>query len=79
MQKNIIETVKDAGTFTTLVAAIDRAGLEPTLALEGPSPSLPRATRRSHSCPRELSIRSWLSPTCSPKCRTTTWLRANGH
>ena len=41
MQKNIIETVKDAGTFTTLVAAIDRAGLEPTLALEGPSPSLP--------------------------------------
>jgi transforming growth factor-beta-induced protein len=36
MQKNIIETVKDAGTFTTLVAAIDRAGLEPTLALEGP-------------------------------------------
>jgi uncharacterized surface protein with fasciclin (FAS1) repeats len=36
MQKNIIETAKDAGTLTTLLAAIDRAGLEPTLALEGP-------------------------------------------
>jgi len=36
MQKNIVETAKDAGTFTTLVAAIDRAGLETTLASEGP-------------------------------------------
>ena len=31
MQKNIVETARDAGTFTTLIAAIDRAGLEPTL------------------------------------------------
>jgi len=30
------ETARDAGTFTTLIAAIDRAGLEPTLAGEGP-------------------------------------------
>jgi uncharacterized surface protein with fasciclin (FAS1) repeats len=36
MQKNIVETARDAGTFTTLVADIDRAGLEPTLAGEGP-------------------------------------------
>jgi uncharacterized surface protein with fasciclin (FAS1) repeats len=36
MQKNIVETARDAGTFTTLIAAIDRAGLEPTLAGEGP-------------------------------------------
>ncbi len=36
MQKNIVETARDAGTFTTLVAAIDRAGLESTLAGEGP-------------------------------------------
>ena len=36
MQKNIVETAKDAGTFTTLVAAIDRAGLDTTLAGEGP-------------------------------------------
>ncbi len=35
MQKSIIGTAKDAGTLTTLVAAIDRAGLEPTLALIG--------------------------------------------
>jgi uncharacterized surface protein with fasciclin (FAS1) repeats len=36
MQKNIVETAREAGTFTTLIAAIDRAGLEPTLAGEGP-------------------------------------------
>jgi uncharacterized surface protein with fasciclin (FAS1) repeats len=36
VQKNIVETAKDAGTFTTLIAAIDRAGLETTLAGEGP-------------------------------------------
>jgi uncharacterized surface protein with fasciclin (FAS1) repeats len=36
MQKNIVETARDAGTFTTLIAAIDRAGLEPTLVSEGP-------------------------------------------
>ena len=36
MQQNIVETVRDAGSFTTLVAAIDRAGLETTLAGEGP-------------------------------------------
>jgi uncharacterized surface protein with fasciclin (FAS1) repeats len=36
MQKNIVETARDAGEFTTLIAAIDRAGLESTLAGEGP-------------------------------------------
>jgi uncharacterized surface protein with fasciclin (FAS1) repeats len=36
MQKNIVETARDAGTCTTLIAAIDRAGLESTLAGEGP-------------------------------------------
>ncbi|HSO98638.1 MAG TPA: fasciclin domain-containing protein [Solirubrobacteraceae bacterium] len=36
MSKNIVETARDAGTFTTLIAAIDRAGLESTLAGEGP-------------------------------------------
>jgi uncharacterized surface protein with fasciclin (FAS1) repeats len=36
MQKNIVETARDAGTFTTLIAAIDRGGLESTLAGEGP-------------------------------------------
>ncbi len=36
MSKNIIETARDAGTFTTLIAAIDRAGLGTTLAGEGP-------------------------------------------
>jgi uncharacterized surface protein with fasciclin (FAS1) repeats len=36
MQKNIVETARDAGTFTTLIAAIDRAGRESTLAGEGP-------------------------------------------
>jgi uncharacterized surface protein with fasciclin (FAS1) repeats len=36
MQQNIVETVRHAGSFTTLVAAIDRAGLETTLAGAGP-------------------------------------------
>ncbi len=36
MPKNIVETAKDAGTFTTLIAAVDRAGLAQTLAGEGP-------------------------------------------
>jgi uncharacterized surface protein with fasciclin (FAS1) repeats len=36
MQKNIVETARDAGTFTTLIAAIDRAGLAATLTGEGP-------------------------------------------
>lgn len=35
-QRNIIETARAAGTFTTLLAAIERAGLEWTLAAEGP-------------------------------------------
>jgi len=36
MTKNIVDTARDAGAFTTLVAAIEGAGLEPTLAGEGP-------------------------------------------
>lgn len=36
MPKNIVETARDAGTFTTLIAAIDRSGLDATLAGEGP-------------------------------------------
>ncbi len=36
MEKNIVEVARDAGTFTTLVEAIDRAGLEPTLSDDGP-------------------------------------------
>jgi hypothetical protein len=63
MQKNIVETARDAGTFTTLIAAIDRAGLEPTLAGEGRSPSSLPATRRSRNCLRERSSRCSPSPT----------------
>jgi len=36
MEKNIVQTVRDAGTFTTLIAAIDGAGLASTLEGEGP-------------------------------------------
>jgi uncharacterized surface protein with fasciclin (FAS1) repeats len=36
MPKNIVDTAREAGGFTTLVAAIEGAGLEPTLAGEGP-------------------------------------------
>ncbi len=36
MGKNIVQTARDAGTFTTLIAAIDRAGLAPTLEGDGP-------------------------------------------
>jgi uncharacterized surface protein with fasciclin (FAS1) repeats len=36
MRKNIIETARDAGTFTALIAAIDHVGLEPRLAGDGP-------------------------------------------
>jgi len=36
MHKNILETARDAGAFTTLLAAIEGAGLESTLAGEGP-------------------------------------------
>jgi hypothetical protein len=63
MQKNIVETARDAGTFTTLIAAIDRAGLEPTLAGEGRSPSSLPATRRSRNCLGERSSRCSPSPT----------------
>jgi uncharacterized surface protein with fasciclin (FAS1) repeats len=34
--QNILETARAAGTFTTLLAAIERAGLTPTLADDGP-------------------------------------------
>ena len=34
--KNIIETARDAGTFNTLLAAVEAAGLTDTLANEGP-------------------------------------------
>jgi uncharacterized surface protein with fasciclin (FAS1) repeats len=36
MSKNIVETAREAGSFTTLLAAVDAAGLEPTLADGGP-------------------------------------------
>ncbi len=36
MQKNIVETAREAGSFTTLLAAVDAAGLGETLAGEGP-------------------------------------------
>jgi len=34
--KNIVETARDAGSFTTLLAAVDAAGLSDTLADGGP-------------------------------------------
>ncbi len=34
--QNILETARAAGTLTTLLAAIERAGLTPTLADDGP-------------------------------------------
>ena len=36
MSKNIVETARDAGSFTTLLAAVDAAGLGETLAEGGP-------------------------------------------
>ena len=34
--RNIVDTARDAGTFTTLITAIERVGLQRTLAEEGP-------------------------------------------
>jgi uncharacterized surface protein with fasciclin (FAS1) repeats len=36
MSKNIVETAREAGSFTTLLAAVDAAGLGDTLADGGP-------------------------------------------
>jgi uncharacterized surface protein with fasciclin (FAS1) repeats len=36
MPKNIVETARDAGSFTTLLTAVDAAGLGETLAEGGP-------------------------------------------
>lgn len=36
MSKNILETAREAGSFTTLLAAVDAAGLGETLAGGGP-------------------------------------------
>jgi uncharacterized surface protein with fasciclin (FAS1) repeats len=36
MSKNILETAREAGSFTTLLAAVDAAGLSDTLAGGGP-------------------------------------------
>jgi len=36
MSQNIVETAREAGSFTTLLAAVDAAGLEGTLADGGP-------------------------------------------
>jgi uncharacterized surface protein with fasciclin (FAS1) repeats len=36
MSENIVETAREAGSFTTLLAAVDAAGLESTLADGGP-------------------------------------------
>ncbi len=35
-QRNLLETARAAGAFTTLLTAIERAGLGPTLAEDGP-------------------------------------------
>jgi uncharacterized surface protein with fasciclin (FAS1) repeats len=36
MERNIVDTAREAGTFTTLLAAVDAAGLDGTLAEGGP-------------------------------------------
>lgn len=61
MEKNIAQTARDAGTFTTLTAAIDRAGLASTLEGDGPftvfapmSASILGVTWRSRGCHIEL-------------------------
>lgn len=36
MEKNIVETAEEAGTFSTLIAAVEAAGLAETLTGEGP-------------------------------------------
>ena len=36
MSKNLVETAREAGSFATLLAAVDAAGLEDTLAGGGP-------------------------------------------
>ena len=49
--EDLVDTAVAAGDFTTLVAAVQAAGLEEALRGEGPSPCSPRPTRRSRRCP----------------------------
>jgi len=52
---DIVQTAIGAGSFKTLVAAVQAAGLVETLQGKGPSPSSPRPMRRSRSCRRGRS------------------------
>ena len=49
--KTIVENASASADHTTLVAAVQAAGLVETLSGPGHSPSSPRPTRPSRSCP----------------------------
>lgn len=53
--KDIVDTAVGAGDFTTLVAAVEAAGLVDTLKGMARSPYLPRPTPPLLRCPRALS------------------------
>ena len=56
--QNIVENAVNSQDHTTLVAAVQAAGLVETLSGPGRSPSSPRPTPPSPSCPRAPSTRS---------------------
>jgi hypothetical protein len=64
MGKDIVDTAVEAGSFTTLVAAVQAAGLVETLKAKARSPSSRRPTTPSPPCPRAPS-----RPCCCPRTR----------
>jgi uncharacterized surface protein with fasciclin (FAS1) repeats len=64
MSENIVDTAREAGSFTTRLAAVDAAGLGDTLAGDGPFTVFAPATRRSRNCPPARWSR------CSPTRRS---------
>ena len=58
---DIVDTAVAAGSFNTLVTAVQAAGLVDTLRAKGRSPSLRPPTRRLPSCRRQCSRRRWLT------------------
>ncbi len=64
---DIVDTAVAAGSFTTLVAAVEAAGLVETLKAKARSPSSRPRTRPLPRCPKARSTRFWPTRPLSPR------------
>ena len=69
---DVVATAEAAGDFSTLVTAVEAAGLTETLQGEGPFTVFAPTDAAFEALPRGPSTSCWPIPTPSPRCSRTT-------